>query len=257
MIQLFLAELRRQWIQQRRFALDSLAGIFGIAVAFYGLFLTTQYVAGPASQFGDRLDSIVVGYVLWSLVTFIVADIAGGLEQEAFTGTLEQIFLSPFSPAQILLTRAVARLSVTLVQIFGILLILMIVTGRFLSFSPGLLLPLITVILGAFGIALAMGSLSLLIKQVRQILGFLPFGLFLTMLVPVETWAMPMRLVGWLLPMTPGAGILRELMARNQSLDWGQLAIAFLNGGIYFAIGFVLFQQAERIAKQRGRLGGY
>jgi ABC-2 type transport system permease protein len=257
MIEIFWAELRRQWIQQRRFAIDSIAGILGIAVAFYGFFLTTQYAAGPATQFGDRLDAIVVGYTLWSLVTFIIADIAGGLQQEAFTGTLEQIFLSPFSPAQIFLTRAVARLSITLVQIFGILLILMALTSRFLTFSPLLLLPLMTVILGAFGIALIMGSLSLLVKQVQQILGFLPFGLFLAMLVPVETWEMPARLFGWLLPMTPGAGILRELMARNQGLDWGQMAIALVNGGFYFAIGLLLFKQAERVAKQRGRLGGY
>jgi len=257
MLELFLAELRRQWIQQRRFALDAIAGVLGIAIAFYGLFLTTKYVAGPAAQFGDRLDAIVVGYALWTLVTFIIADIAGGLQQEAFTGTLEQIFLSPISPAKILLVRELARLTVTLLQILGILLILMLVTGRFLTFSPLLLLPLVTVILGAFGIAFAMGSLALLIKQVQQILGFLPFGLFLAMLVPVETWDFPARFFGWLLPMTPGAGVLRELMARNQGLNWGHLAIAFLNGGVYFAIGLLLFKQAEHIAKQRGRLGGY
>ena len=61
MIEIFWAELRRQWIQQRRFAIDSIAGILGIAVAFYGFFLTTQYAAGPATQFGDRLDAIA-GY---------------------------------------------------------------------------------------------------------------------------------------------------------------------------------------------------
>lgn len=257
MIEIFWVELKRQWIQQRRFAIDAIAGILGIAIAFYGLFLTTQYVAGPASQFGNRLDAIVVGYVLWSLVTFIIADIAGGLQQEAFTGTLEQIFLSPFPAAHIFLARALARLTVTLFQMVAILLLLMTVTGRFLAFSPALLLPLIAVILGAFGLALAIGSLSLLIKQVQQVLGILPFGLFLAMLVPVETWDVPARWLGWLLPMTPGAGVLRELMARNQSLDWGQLAIAFLNGGIYLAIGLTLFGRAEHIAKQRGKLGGY
>jgi len=257
MITLFLAELRRQWIHMRRFAIDAIAGILGIAVAFYGVFLTTKYVAGPAAQFGDRLDAIVVGYTLWSLVTFIIVDIAGGLQQEAFTGTLEQIFLTPFTPARVFLVRAMARLTVHLVQILTILLILMAITGRFLTFSPTILLPLISVILGAFGVALALACLSLLIKQVQQILGFLPFGLFLAMLVPVETWSVPARYFGWMLPMTPGAGVLRELMARNQPLDWGQMAIAFLNGGLYFAIGFALFKQAERIAKQRGRLGGY
>lgn len=257
MIEIFWAELKRQWIQQRRFAIDSIAGIVGLAIIFYGLFLTTQYLAGPTTQFGTRLDSIVVGYVLWTLVSFIIGDIAGGLQQEASTGTLEQIFLSPFPVAQIFLLRELARLTVTLTQMVAILVLLMVLTGRMLTFSPALILPLISVIVGAFGLALTVGSLSLLIKEVRQILSLLPFVLFVTILVPVETWGMPARLVGWLLPMTPGAGILRDLMARNQGLDWGLLAIAFLNGGLYFAIGWLLFQQAERVAKHRGRLGGY
>jgi ABC-2 type transport system permease protein len=257
MMQLFWAELRRQWTQQRRFATDAIAGIVGIAIAFYGLFLTTKYVAGPAPQFGDRLDSIVVGYVLWSLVTFLIADIAGGLQQEAFTGTLEQLFLSPFTASQIFLTRALARLTVTLTQICAILLLIMTLTGRYLSFPPLLLLPLVTVILAAFGIALTIGALSLLLKQVQQLLGILPFGLFLAMLVPIETWNPPARYLGWLLPMTPGAGVLRELMARQQGLNWGQFAIAVVNGGVYFAIGLYLFHRAEHIAKRRGRLAGY
>lgn len=257
MIEIFLSELRRQWIQQRRFAIDSIAGILAMVIVFYGLFLTTQYLAGPSTQFGRRLDAIVVGYVLWTLVSFIIGDIAGGLQQEASTGTLEQIFLSPFPATQIFLLRALARLTVTLAQMIVILILLMVVTGRVLSFSPALVLPLITVILGAFGLALTVGALSLLVKEVRQILGLLPFGLFVALLVPVESWEMPARFFGWLLPMTPGAGVLRELMARNQTIDWGQLVIAVLNGGIYFAIGLFLFQQAERIAKQQGRLGGY
>jgi ABC-2 type transport system permease protein len=257
MIEIFWVELKRQWIEQRRFLINSLAGILGLAIVFYGLFLTTQYLAGPTTQFGNRLDSVVVGYILWALVSFIIGDIAGGLQQEASTGTLEQIFLSPFPATHIFLMRELARLTVTLTQMLAILILIMVLTGRALSFSPALILPLITVILGALGLAFAVGSISLIVKEVRQILGLLPFGLFVALLVPVETWEMPARLAGWLLPMTPGAGVLREVMARNQALDWSQLAIAFLNGGIYFAIGWVLFQQAERIAKQRGRLGGY
>lgn len=57
--------------------------------------------------------------------------------------------------------------------------------------------------------------------------------------------------------MTPGAGLLRELMARGQDLNWGQFAIALINGIVYFAIGFFLFHKAEQLAKRRGRIGGY
>ncbi len=257
MLRLFLAELKRQGLQLRRYATEAIAGMIGITIAFYGIFLTTKYVAGPALQFGDRLDAIVVGYVLWSLVVFIIADIAGGLQQEALTGTLEQLFLSPYSGSQVFVTRALASLIIQLLQNLGILLIIMALTGSRLSFPPLLLLPLITVLLGAYGLALTVGSLALLLKRVQQLLGFLPFGLIVMLMVPVEGWGGAGKYLGWMLPMTPGAGILRSLMARGESLDWAQFAIALTNGLAYFAIGLVLFHQAERIAKQRGKIGGY
>lgn len=188
MLRLFWAEFKRQWIQLRRYATEAIAGIVGITIAFYGLFLTTRYVAGPNVQFGERLDAIVVGYVLWSLATFIISDIAGGLQQEAFTGTLEQVFLSPFGAPQVFLIRAFADLALQLVQNLGILIILILLTGSQLAFPPLLLLPMVTVLLGAYGLAMAVGSLALLLKRVQQLLGFLPFGLFFVLLVPTESW---------------------------------------------------------------------
>jgi ABC-2 type transport system permease protein len=257
MLALFLAELKRQWIQLRRYATEAIAGIIGITVAFYGLFLTTRYISGSAQPFGSRLDAIVVGYALWSLAVFIIADIAGGLQQEAFTGTLEQLFLSPFSAVQVFLLRAVAHLVIQLAQNIAILLLIMQLAQSQLAFPPVLLLPLLTVILGAYGLALAVGSLALLFKRVQQLLGFLPFGLFMLLTVPIETASGAAKWLHYGLPMSPGAGLMREVMARGQALDWGTWAIALINGGLYLALGIWLFQRAERFAKYRGKLGGY
>ena len=96
MIELFLAELRRRWIEFRRYPVEAIAGIFIFTAIFYGLFLSARYIAGPSFQLGDRLDSIIIGYVLWALVSFIQASIAGELQREAQTGTLEQLFLSRY-----------------------------------------------------------------------------------------------------------------------------------------------------------------
>ncbi|UBF25433.1 ABC transporter permease [Kovacikia minuta CCNUW1] len=266
MLTLFLAELKRRWILFRRYSTETIAGIVGLTVAFYGLFLTTRYVAGPGLALpsspvspagNERLDAIVVGYVLWSLVTFIVGDIAGGLQQEALTGTLEQIFLTPYGAPTVFIIRALANLLLQLAQNLVILLIIMALTGSRLSFSPLLLLPLLTVLLGAYGLALAAGSLALLLKRVQQLLGFLPFGLVFMLMVPTENWTGASRLLGVLLPMTPGAEILRQLMARGVALNWGQFAIALLNGVTYFAVGVILFHWAAQEAKRQGKVGGY
>ncbi len=57
--------------------------------------------------------------------------------------------------------------------------------------------------------------------------------------------------------MAPGAGLLRDLMARGQMLNPVQFTLALLNGLAYLTLGLFLFRRAERETKRRGRLGGY
>jgi ABC-2 type transport system permease protein len=257
MLELFLAEFRRSWIQFIRYPVEAIGGIVITTSIFYGLFLSARYIAGPSLQFGDRLDAIVVGYTLWSLVLFIMTDIAGGLQYEAQTGTLEQLFLSPFGAPMVFVMRAFASLVLRLAVILSILLIIMALTGSRLEFPPTLLLPLLTVLLGAYGLAFMMGSLALLLKRVQQLLGIFQFALLFLMATPTETWAGSLQVVRWLLPMTAGAGLLRDLMARGEALNLAQFSLALLNGIGYFTVGLLIFRFAERWAKRRGMLGGY
>jgi ABC-2 type transport system permease protein len=257
MLELFLAEFRRSWIQFIRYPVEAIGGIVITTSIFYGLFLSARYIAGPSLQFGDRLDAIVVGYTLWSLVLFIMTDIAGGLQYEAQTGTLEQLFLSPFGAPMVFVMRAFASLVLRLAVILSILLIIMALTGSRLAFPPTLLLPLLTVLLGAYGLAFMMGSLALLLKRVQQLLGIFQFALLFLMATPTETWAGSLQVVRWLLPMTAGAGLLRDLMARGEALNLAQFSLALLNGIGYFTVGLLIFRFAEREAKRRGMVGGY
>ncbi len=257
MLSLFLAEFKRSFVQLRRYSSELIGGVVGTTIIFYGLFLSTQYIAGPGFQFGTRLDSIIVGYVLWALMLFIMGDIAGGLQQEARTGTLEQLFLSPYSASTVFLLRAIASLILNLTINLGILLLIMALTGSRLAFPPTLLPPLLAVLLGAYGIAFAMGALALTLKQVQQVLSVFQFGLIFLFTVPVESWTGSARFLGWLLPMAPGAGLLRGVMAQGAALDWGILAVALLNGAAYFLAGVALFGWAERRMKRLGKLGGY
>ena len=256
MFELFVAQLKWSWIQYKRYSHEIFGGIVALTVTFYGLFLSVGYIAGNV-RFGDRLDAIIVGYILWSLVIFIMNGINSTLQREAQVGTLEQLFISPFNVTKILLLRAISDLILQLGLITIVLIIIMALTGRWLAFSPVLILPLISVILGAYGIAFAIGSLALIFKTVQQIAGILNFSLLFVLTIPTETWTGFQRYLGYLIPMTTGAGVMRDLMARQAGLDWTALAAAFLNGGIYFAIGLTLFRWAERETKRRGKLGGY
>jgi ABC-2 type transport system permease protein len=120
-------------------------------------------VAGPASQFGERLDAVVIGYVLWTLVIFVVNDIALNLQVEAQTGTLEQVLLSPFSAATLFLARACASLVLRFSIVVVILAChLMLLTGSRLRFPPSSgVAALVSVVLGAYGFSFLLGSAPL------------------------------------------------------------------------------------------------
>jgi ABC-2 type transport system permease protein len=257
MFRLFQAELKRVWIEFIRYPLDTASTIIITSIFFYGLFLSIRYVAGPNINFGSRLDAIVVGYVLWTLVTFIVQVIAFGLQTEAQTGTIEQLFLSPYGTLKVFIARALANVTTSLVMTVSVLCFTMVLTGRYLYFSPLLIFPLITVLLAAYGLSLMMGALTLLFKRVGQMLGLVQFGMFFLLTIPAESWTGPFQALKIILPMTLGAGILRDLMALNISLDLPLIFLALLNGIGYFVLGSLIFLWAERKAKHQGILNGY
>jgi ABC-2 type transport system permease protein len=257
MFELFLAELRQTWILFRRYPAESIGQIVILTSVFYGLFLSTRYIAGPNFQLGDRLESIIIGYVLWTLVNFALSNIAARLQIEAQTGTLEQIFLSQYGAVKVFLMRALADLTLEMLKIFSILVFIILLTGSHISFPPMLILPFTTVVLGAYGFAFIIASSALLLKRVQQLLFLFQIPLLLLLIAPTETWTGLGQIVAQLLPMTTGASLLRDLMARGESLNFTKFVIAFVNGGVYFFLGLLFFRVAERKAKRRGILSGY
>jgi ABC-2 type transport system permease protein len=246
LFELFGAELTRAGIQFRRYLAESIGGIVITTSVFYGLFLSSSYIAGPGFKFGNRLDAIIVGYVLWALVLFIIVSIS-----------LEQLFISPYGASWVFLLRALAGLLFQMILIVVIILLIMALTGRWLSFPPSLVLPLLSLVLGTYGIAFALGALALMVKRLQQAFGIFQFALLFLLTIPTEEWKGGMRILGDLLPMSPSAGLLRNLMARQLPLDGGQLLISFINGGLYFTLGLLMFQWAERQTKRSGRLSDY
>lgn len=257
MLNLLIGELKRTLIQFIRYPSEIIGGVIIITTVFYGLFLSTQYMAGPVTNYGDRLESVVVGYVLWTLALYIVNDIAINIQVEAQTGTLEQLFLSPFSAPKIFFARAVASLALRMTVIIVILLILIGITGSQLSFPVGLIFPLLTLLLAAYGLAFIMGSCALVFKRVQQILPILQFALLFLLAAPTEDWTGQAKLIANFLPMLPSTGLLRDLMARGEGLNFPKLGVALANGLAYFVLGLLVFSWAERQAKRNGTLSGY
>lgn len=257
MFDLFLAELKRSWTIVWRYPLQAASGLILTLILFMTLLAGIRYVAGPMSQFGDRLDTMIVGYVLWNTLVFAMGEIASGLEGEGRIGTLEQLFLSPMSGVRIFLTRALAGQTVVLTMNVVILGILLLVTGTSLHFPIALFLPLATAVGACYGIGLMLGSLALVYKRVAPIIQMSQFALIALVMVPFETWQPTSANPFFLLPLVPSAALLRDLMARGEALDLFVFAMAVGNAALFLGIGALLFRVAERTAKRQGLLATY
>lgn len=257
MLRVFIAEFVRAWTLFKRYPTNSLGGIITLVIAFLALFLGARYIAGPQAQFGDRLESLVVGFVLWTLVIFVLSRFTYGLQEEAQVGTLEQLFMSGYPIPTVMLARSVAGVGFSLLHSLAILVVIMLVTGTSLTFQAEILLPLIAAFMAAFGFGFLLGTVALLAKRVEQLFGLVQFALLFLVVVPFEAMARPFDVLGMLLPMVPSVAMLRELMARGMPLDIELFAVALANGAIYLLLGYLVFGWAVGFAKRRGLVGGY
>jgi ABC-2 type transport system permease protein len=256
-LEFFVAELRRNWTVLWRYPLQAVSGMVMTLILFLALLSGIRYVAGPAQAFGDRMDALVVGYVLWNTLVVAMGEIAGGLQSEGKIGTLEQLFLSPLRGTTVFLLRALAGQTVVLSVNALILGLLLLVTGVRLHFAAALVLPLLTALAACYGLGLALGSMALVFKRVEALVQMAQFALIGLVIVPFESWSAGPANPLFLLPLTPSAAAIRQLMARGEPLGVPLLLTALVNGAVYLALGALAFEWAERTTKRQGLLGTY
>ena len=204
--------------------------------------------------------SSLVGYITWKICASSFLNVARIADEEARTGTLEQIFLSGSGALQIFLARS---LGIFLNQsLRGLLLGLAL--GAFLGVltAPGLL-PLaifLLTFLGALGLGLGMAGLVLVYKRLG---GFL--SLMWQMLVFFSGALAPLPgvlgIFSRVLPLSWGIAALRAALVNGDTLRdlWqnGLLPGLLLNTLVYLALGVALFTWGERRARRLGVLGHY
>lgn len=257
MLDLLSGELLRNLRLYVRYPLEVVGGIVTMSISFYALFMGARYMAGPLTQFGERLDAVILGYWLWTIVLFALHSTASDLQSEAVAGTLEQVYLSPYGPLRVFLVRAMVTLLLNLAITSTLLVIMLGLTGRRLTFRVDVLPPLATVLLGSYGLGLGLAGLALIYKRVGQVMSLSQFALLFLVMMPIENLQGHARIVGLALPIAPGAMLLRSVMVHGGGLSGQGLLVATLGAASYFVVGVTLFHAADRIARRRGVLGHY
>jgi ABC-2 type transport system permease protein len=210
-----------------------------------------------------QLPAQLLGYLVWIYARIILLTMGNEIMEEAQSGTLEQMYMSPIATEWLLLGRMLAQLISTtilaLIPATGLLLLLHISIPLRWESLPVLGLTLA----GLFGFTLILTGLGLVFKQIDSAADLIQnLLLFLTgSFVPVSLFPGWLEAIARTLPTTQGIIVLRSVTLQGQSLAevWasGSLGWLIVHTCLYLCTGWLVFKLCERYARRLGSLGQY
>lgn len=230
-----------------------------ISIVFVGI----SFFIGQGELNADLMSPALLGYLVWFFAVTVIFDMNTNLAQEAQTGTLEQLYMSPISSSFVFVGRTIATL------ITGLVMMLLIGVG--LGKSLGVSLPMnwegiaiigIT-IFGLLGFGFMIGGATLLFKQVGPLANLLQnLLLFLNgSLLPIHLMPDWLASVAKTLPTTQGIVVLRSVVLDGASLRdvWlnNSLIWLIIHSLVYLLGGWIIFKLCESTAQKQGTLGKY
>jgi len=251
------AMTRKEVIEKIRYWPNTLTGVVVFYIVFLLLFFGAKRLMGGQPAFGQTIEGIIVGYLLWLFTLQAYSNFTNFITREAQWGTMEQLYMSATGFGWVLSARIFANFLVFNVYMTGSMLgLAMVTTGRYLNLDVFSLLPLVILtIAGVYGFSFLMGGLALVFKHISnslQILNFLFIGLIAA---PLDRYPF-LRF----LPLSQGTSMINEVMTKGASItDFPLTDLLFLVGNSFFYLGLGLlgFKLLERTAQRRGLLGHY
>lgn len=260
MIQL-LTELRREFLLWRSYKSEAISGFIMWGVIFPLLIIIIQNVTitnGGTFGIREQLASIL-GFVIWRLCMRIFSDIPLMIQQEARTGTLENVVVSSALPMyQILAYRTIGKSIRAFVETLLLGIILLLIFRIPLPVTPFALTIILFTLLGTCGIGFALAGLALVYKVIGAIsttvanLALLISGATIS----IKGLGVIYTVMKFIFPTSWGIEALRDatiLGINNVSVLVGLM----LQTVIFITFGFIVFQWGLKKSKQDGSLATY
>src|SRR6266851_2866194 len=238
-------------------------GSFLELILFGIFFLVINFAVGRGTFQQDRLAPILLGFVGYIFFHMQTNRLFWGLLGEMQSGTLEQMYLSPFPSWLLTVGLVVASVVEAALTVILLDLLINLVVSVTIPLRWAALLPLFMLVVGSVGYSLILGGLTLRFKRLEVLKELFQTVLLIFGGVFFSVDRMPgwMATIARFLPLTPGVEALRKTLLEGASLGTltgdGTLLWLVGNAAAYLALGIVIFRWCERIARRRGTLGQY
>ncbi|BCJ36112.1 hypothetical protein Athai_36150 [Actinocatenispora thailandica] len=210
--------------------------------------LTPRVLFNPRLETSWVMVPSLVGMILAFVGTIVTAI---GLVRERQAGTLEQLAVMPFRPADVIAGKivpyfALAAFDMVLVTVLGCLLFGVPFAGNVAVFALGAALFLFVVL----GVGVLISTVSRNQGQAMQLalMVMLPQILLSGMIFPLESMAAGVRWIGYLLPLTWFNKIANGVMLRDASLASLALPLLVLTGMAVLVFGAAVLRFRRDLA---------
>lgn len=257
---MWLIALKASWRQtltlQIRYLFNFFTSIITMSIVFLLIFHGVKAVGAGALDLGGTLEGLFTGYIIWMIVLTGYQDLAYNAANEAQTGTLEQLYLSPVGYKWLAFFSGSFNALMSLAMISVITAVMVLTTGQKLHLDIFSILPVFFgVYIQAYGLGFILGGLALIFKRIQSFFQVVTFGVIGLFMIPWSKypWAK-------YLPFTMGQHLLQEIMMEGRKFTQapkGDLAVFAVATIAYFLAGLGVFSMAETKAKAMGLLGQY
>ena len=219
-----------------------------------------QFVIGNGTIERALVPPTLLAFLAYPLLFVTTFKLVGDLLEEVNSGTFEQMHLSPFSPASLLVGRLLALV------IEGVMIAVVIGVGMTWTLGVSIplrvagVLPAALTVIDIVGFALLIGGLALALPQIGAIAHLFNGLIFLLngTLIPMEWYPGWVQTLARFLPTTLGIEVTRKVVLEGQSLlaVWadGTLPWLIIHTAGISVLGWLVFLLNDRRAMRRGTL---
>lgn len=253
---LFRVILKKSWIEMCRYYFDTITSILNNYVIFFFLFIGYKSFLGKSVEGSITLESLITGYIFWLFSVGTLGGSARIIIQEARSGTLEQLYMTPLGFKAVIFYSIMADFFIQLLNIIPVLLLAMLTTGKMLAIRPFTFVTILFLtMLSGYGIGLAIGGLSLVYKNALAIARSFQFIYIGFISAPIDA-----NQFIKLLPFSLGTKMASQTVTTDISLfsmSISDISILLFSSLTYLVVGFFVIHICENIAKNQGTLGHY
>jgi len=248
--------IKKELLIMRSYGFNTALQFLTLAFFFALIYFGARALVGQKSTFGNTTTALILGYWIWVGILMSLSQFAWNITTYAEQGLLEQLFMTPWQLKRIIAIEAMGDFLINTALNLIMLLIFMLITGRWLRLEPLTTATLyVLTLLPGYGIGYALAGLAMRYKNIQGL-----FNIFQFVIVVFE--ALPVGAHPWMkiFPFAPGVHMLIQHVQKG-TLLWQfsaqDLAVLIVQAVAYLTLGLIIYNRLEDAARERGLLAHY